>query len=98
MRQDELVGEITIESVDRPWLNGRFAAGPGFPELSPLFAQELELLDRIDDDYEVWEAVYEQITGAVELVAPHGLVAEFLLHIQDDQVWFRWSDEPFAEE
>jgi hypothetical protein len=49
--------------------------------------------------YEAGEAVYEQITGTVELVAAHhGPVAEFLLHIQGDQAWFRWSAEPFIEE
>ncbi|MFI0355231.1 hypothetical protein [Actinomadura sp. 9N407] len=98
MCQDELVGEITIETADWPWLNGRFAAGPGFPRLEPLFSQELTLLDQIDCDYEAWEAVYEQIAGSVQLLAPHGPVAEFLLHIQDDQAWFRWSDEPLDED
>jgi len=98
MRQDELVGEITVESADWPWLNGRFVAGPAFADLEPLFSQELALLDHLDDDYEAWEAIYEQIASAVQLIAPHGPVAEFLLHVQDDQAWFRWSDEPFVED
>ncbi|MCO5987431.1 hypothetical protein NE235_15110, partial [Actinoallomurus spadix] len=45
MRQDEQVGETTIEeAADWPWLNGRFAAGPAFPDLEPLFVQELALM------------------------------------------------------
>ncbi|MEV5895117.1 hypothetical protein [Nonomuraea fuscirosea] len=98
MRQDDLVGEITIESVDGPWLSGRLVAGPAYPELEPLFQQELALLDTLDPDYERWETIYGEIARAVQLVAPHGPVAEFLLHVQDGEAWFRWSDEPFAEE
>ncbi|MDF2711105.1 MAG: hypothetical protein K0R62_6757 [Nonomuraea muscovyensis] len=98
MRQDELVGEITIEDADGPWLSGRFVAGPAFPDLEPLFQQELVLLDTLDEDYERWETIYGKITRAARLVAPHGPVAEFLLHVQDGEAWFRWSDEPFAEE
>lgn len=93
MRQDNLVGEITIEDADGPWLSGRFV-----PDLEPLFQQELALLDTLDEDYERWEAIYDKIARAVHLVAPHGPVAEFLLHVQDGEAWFRWSDEPFAEE
>ncbi|MEV1005660.1 hypothetical protein [Nonomuraea sp. NPDC050202] len=98
VRRGELVGTITIEDADQPWLNGRFVAGPAFGEFEPLFSQELALLDHIDEDYEAWEAVHGQITSAVQLVAPHGPVPEFLLHVQDDRAWFRWSDEPFVEE
>ncbi|MFJ6982810.1 MULTISPECIES: hypothetical protein [unclassified Streptomyces] len=47
---------------------------------------------------EAWEAVYARIGEAVELVAPDGPVAEFLLHIEDDRAWFRWNDEPFDED
>lgn len=75
MRQEALVGEITIESADWPWLNGRFVPGPAFPDLEPLFEQELALLDTIDDDYEAWEEIYGRISGVVRLVAP----------LQDDQ-------------
>ncbi|GAA1656856.1 hypothetical protein GCM10009733_063120 [Nonomuraea maheshkhaliensis] len=98
MRGDDLVGEITIADVDMPWFSGRLVAGPAYPDLEPLFRQELELLDTLDEDYERWEAIYGEIARAVRLVAPHGPVAEFLLHVRDGEAWFRWSDEPFVEE
>ncbi|MDF5756303.1 hypothetical protein [Spongiactinospora sp. TRM90649] len=39
-----------------------------------------------------------QITDALTLVREDGTpVAEFLLHIEGDDPWFRWSDEPFDD-
>jgi predicted GTPase len=32
-----------------------------------------------------------------QLVGDGGSVPEFLLHIKNDEAWFRWSDEPFSE-
>jgi len=45
------------------------------------------------------EAAYRRIREAVRLLAPDGrAVPEFLLHIEDEDAWWRWSDEPFPEE
>lgn len=102
-RGEELLGEIVIEDSDFPWLSGRFRPQPTFAEVRPLFDEELALVETLLDsesaeDVEAWERVYERITGSLSLVAPHGLVPEFLLHIQGDEAWFRWSDEPFPDE
>jgi cytochrome P450 len=40
----------------------------------PLCQQELVLRDTLDEDYERWETIYDKITRAVRLVAPHGPV------------------------
>jgi hypothetical protein len=32
----------------------------------------------------------------VSLASPDGPVAEFLLHIEGDRAWFRWSEEPLG--
>ncbi|MEU0394347.1 hypothetical protein ABZ208_16490 [Streptomyces sp. NPDC006208] len=96
----DAVGDIVIDEADFPWLHGRFVPGPGFATVEPLFHRELELLERYDEDEtagEEWEAVYADIGRAVSLVSPTGPVAEFLLHIEGDRAWFRWSDEPFGE-
>ncbi|MFD2688229.1 hypothetical protein ACFS5L_25820 [Streptomyces phyllanthi] len=93
-----VLGDIRIEEADFPWLRGRFTARPGFEEVRPLFAHESALLDRIDEAEEEWEAAYEAIRRAVLLVAPEHPVAEFLLHIEGDQAWFRWSEQPFEDE
>ena len=43
-----------------------------------------------------WEPAYGRVREAVSLAAPDGRrVPEFLLHIQDESAWWRWSDEPF---
>lgn len=90
------IGEILIDDADFPWLSGRFSAGPAFGAVRDLFARELALAERDEEGHwEEWEAVYAEIGRRVRLVSPDGPVAEFLLHIEGDRAWFRWSDEPF---
>ena len=53
----------------------------------------------LDDGLGQWEAAYRRIRDVVRLLAPDGRpVPEFLLHIEGEDVWWRWSDEPFPEE
>lgn len=93
VRQEELVGEIVIEEADFPWLHGRFVPGTAFSAVEPVFTRSLALSEA--EDWEAFDEAYEEITEAVSLVSPSGPVAEFLLHIQGEKAWFRWSDEPF---
>lgn len=102
-RGDEVLGEITVTDADFPWLSGDFAAGAGFAEVESLFADELALSEAIADDdgtadVEAWETAYDRIAETMALVAPSGRVAEFLLHIDGSEAWFRWSDEPFGQQ
>ncbi|MGW0598771.1 hypothetical protein ACWD11_16675 [Streptomyces sp. NPDC002776] len=94
---DEPVGEIAIDDADFPWLSGRFTPGPGYASVRDLFARELALVARVDEEVEEWEAAYDEIRRRVSLSSPDGPVAEFLLHIEGDRAWFRWSDEPLEE-
>ena len=92
---DEVLGAITVDDSDFPWLSGRFEAAAGFARWAPLFDEEQRLLDLVceDDDptgWERWERLYDRISGALTLVAPDGPVAEFLLHIEDGAARFRW--------
>nr|BFE86976.1 hypothetical protein GCM10020093_095770 [Planobispora longispora] len=64
--------------------------------MKPLFDRDLELME--DQNCGEWEKVYAEIRKEVSLVAPSGPVAEFLLHIEEDEAWFRWSDTPFDDE
>lgn len=98
VRGDEPVGEILIDEADFPWLSGRFTPGPGYAAVRDLFVRELALLERdLGEGREEWEAVHEEIRRRVSLSSPDGPVAEFLLHVDGDRAWFRWSDEPFGE-
>lgn len=99
---DELIGEIHITDSDFPWLCGTFVASPGFAHFKPLFDRELELMESdnpgAEDAMDSWEKTYELINNALTLIDAEGMpVAEFLLHIQNGDAWFRWSDEPFGE-
>jgi hypothetical protein len=90
---DELVGTVTVEDQDFPWLSGSFAAESGFARWAPIFAAELEVLDRdLPDEVERWEQLYERISGALTLVAPNEAVADFLLHVDGGRAWFRWTN------
>lgn len=92
----EPVGEILIDDADFPWLSGRFTAGPAIEDVRELFARELALIERDDEEHrQEWEAAYDEITRRVCLSSPAGPVPEFLLHIEGGRAWFRWSDEPF---
>ncbi|WP_181806271.1 hypothetical protein [Streptomyces shenzhenensis] len=92
----EPVGEIVVDETDFPWLHGTFTPGPGFAGVRDLFARELVLAQ--DEDWEAWEEAHDEIRRQVSLIAPDGPVPEFLLHIEGDRAWFRWSDEPFGED
>jgi hypothetical protein len=92
---DELLGVITVEDQDFPWLTGRFEESPGFARWAPLFAESSALLDELSDsddaaEWERWERLYDRISGALTLVAPNEPVTDFLLHIEDGQASFRW--------
>ncbi|MFF8969968.1 hypothetical protein [Streptomyces sp. NPDC014995] len=92
----ERVGEIVVDDHDFPWLSGRFSPGPAYGAVEPLFTRELALLEEdLDANLDEWEAVQAEIRRRVTLTSSGGPVAEFLLHIQGDQAWFRWSEKPF---
>ncbi|WP_217238244.1 hypothetical protein [Streptomyces sp. AC555_RSS877] len=95
---EEAVGEIVIDDVDFPWLAGKFTVGPAYGAVRELFARELALAERDDEAHrQEWEAAYDEIRHRVSLFSPDGPVPEFLLHIEQDRAWFRWSDEPFTD-
>jgi len=94
-RDQQLLGEILIDDADFPWLSGRFVPEPAFAEVEPWFVELLALVET--EEHERFDGAYDRIARALTLVSPSGPVAEFLLHIEGDQAWFRWSDEPFDE-
>ncbi|MEU9338843.1 hypothetical protein AB0D49_37790 [Streptomyces sp. NPDC048290] len=93
------VGEILVQDADFPWLSGRFTPGPAYEGVRELFVRELALT-RLDSEtgWADWETAYDEISRRVTLSSPDGPVPEFLLHIEGDSAWFRWSDEPFDED
>jgi hypothetical protein len=99
---EQLIGTITITDQDFPWLSGSFAPEPGFARWEPVFVAEEALLKEVsvedsEEGWERWERLYDPIRKTLTLVSPSGPVAEFLLHIEGDAAWFRWSDEPFDD-
>jgi hypothetical protein len=96
VRGEELLAELVVTGGDFPWLNAKVRPATGFDEVRPLFQDELRLLDHLEDEPELWEAAYRRITEVMRLLAPDRRpVPEFLLHIEGEDAWWRWSDEPF---
>ena len=94
---DATIAELVVTDADFPWLHATVRPGPGFDVLRPLFDDEVRLSE--DDDDVAWEAAYDRIRQAVSLIAPDGqAVPEFLLHIDGQDAWWRWSDEPFPRD
>ena len=87
------VAELEVDDSDFPWLHAHLRAVPAFEELRPLFEGELK---QIEADEPAWEATYNRIRKDFELLDLNGTpVAEFLLRIDGDRAWWRWSDTPF---
>lgn len=93
-------------SLPTSWLQAGISPGSGrgvrpaagFADIRPLFEDELGRLEFLDDEPQQWEAAYRRIREMVCLLAPDGrLVPEFLLHIEGEDAWWRWSDESFPE-
>jgi hypothetical protein len=94
-RGDELLADLVVTGADFPWLQAVVEATPAFDSVRDLFVEELRLVERIDEDYPTWEAVDAQIRATVSLQNPEGVrVPDFLLHIDGEAAWWRWSDEP----
>ena len=86
-----------MTSADFPWLNAQVVRRQGFELVEPLFEDELRQLNSsLDEETDAWTRAYERIRSETSLTDPAGnLVPEYLLHIDGDEAWWRWADEPF---
>lgn len=51
-----VLADLFVTGGDFPWLDARVDPREGIEEVQPLFAEELGLLDVIDEDIESWSA------------------------------------------
>jgi hypothetical protein len=94
----ELLAELVVNDSDFPWLNAKIRPAAGFEDVRPLFEDELRWLHAFDENRGRWADAYERIRDATRLLAPNGdPVPEYLLHIEGDDAWWRWSETPFPE-
>lgn len=92
MRKDALLGTITVDEADFPWLRGQFVPQPSFRQVKPWFDELHAIVEA--EEFERFDDAYNRIEEALTLLSPSGPVDEFLLHIHQGRAWFRWSDEP----
>jgi hypothetical protein len=93
---DEHVADLIVTGGDFPWLEARVEARPAFGAIRPLFDEEWAATEA--EDWDRADRLYRAVNDAVRLVDAKGVaVAEFLLHVQGDEAWWRWSYEPFED-
>jgi hypothetical protein len=93
---DDLAADLVVTRGDFPWLVARVEHRPGFESVRSLFDEEWAATQA--EDWDRAERSYRAVNDATRLVDPQGVaVAEFLLHVQGDQAWWRWSYEPFED-
>ena len=90
-RDKELLGTLTCQSSDQPWIVCQFQAELAFRQYSDLFEEELDILNR--DEMHLWEQAYQKIIDlglTLEAVDAVESITDFLLHIDGEEAWFRY--------
>ena len=93
------VARLVVTEPDFPWVHARLEPTEAYAAVRPLFDEDLRLSDRFDEDPAAADEAYYRIRERLTLVDPDGrVVPEWLLHVDGDQAWWRWNDEPFDPE
>jgi hypothetical protein len=91
IRGQDVLGLLTTQGSDMPWLLGMFEPTPAFEEVQDLFQEELRLLDA--DDMDAWAKVWNKIAEpGLRLEPTDGgePIADFLVHIRGQKAWWRY--------
>ena len=92
------IARLVVNGSNQPWLTATVIPAAEFDHYRSLFDDELVALDRLDADLPGHNAIYRRIREQLTFLHPDGrIVAEWLLHIDGDRAWWRWSMEPFSE-
>ena len=98
LHRGEVVADLHVTGGDFPWMQAQVKRRSGFSAVEDLFETEVRLLEESDVDEDAWTAAYEAIRRETQLVDASGEpVPEYLLHIDGDDAWWRWHDEPFED-
>ncbi|WP_285620181.1 hypothetical protein [Kineosporia sp. NBRC 101677] len=93
-----MVAELHVTQMDMPWIRARVERLAGFEAFAPLYAEDIRLLETLEEEAAEWSAHYDLIEGATQLLYPDGTeVPEYLLHIDGDEARWRRHHEPFQE-
>ena len=90
-RGEMVLGTLRPYDMDDPWLLCKFEPTAAFAEIAPLFLQELAVIQ--DADNTKWINAYSEIEQLGLRLVPvdNGEeISEFLLHIDDNEAWFRY--------
>jgi hypothetical protein len=84
-RSGRVVAELHVTEADFPRLRATLRPWDGFAAVAPLFAEEIRLLDELQDtETPEWAAAYDRIREETRLTYPDGRdVREYLLSCAD---------------
>jgi hypothetical protein len=98
-RDGAIIAELRVTGRDMPSLSAAITRLAGFEAIEPFFTEDLEFLELPDPDgneVQRWEELSDRYLAGTTLHHPSGApAAEFLLHIDGDVAWWRWSDAAF---
>lgn len=92
-QKNRLLGTLRQYDSDFPWINCKFEPTEAFQQIKSLFDEEVEFMESTPFDIEEWDAAYSKIIDLdLELIdlTDGSAITEFLLHIKDDEAWFRY--------
>ena len=88
----KVLGTLKPYDLDQPFINCKFEPAEAYADFKPLFDAELQELEK-DEDLDHWQRLYQKIFDlGLRLESEDGSeqINEFLLHIQDNEAWFRY--------
>ncbi len=92
-QKDVLIGTLRSDNTDFPWINCKFAPTKAFQSIKHLFDDEVRVLNTVPFDIDKWEAAYgaiEELNLELKGQDDGKEIEGFLLHIQEDDAWFRY--------
>ncbi len=90
-QDDQIVETLRVHTLDQTYFYCKFEATEAFQPFKSFFEEELKLLN--DEDFEVWDKFYNQITNfnlKIVKCESEEFIEDFILHIQNDEAWFRY--------
>src|SRR3954447_8949031 len=93
---ETVVADLVVTGGDFPWLDATVEGQPTLEAFRSLFDEEWAATEA--EDWDRADELYREIASKLTLTDPDGVrVGEFLLHIQGEKAWWRWSYEPFED-
>ncbi len=86
-----VLGSLTLQGIDQPWLLCKFEPTESFAKFRSLFEEEVRLSED-QSSTELWRLSQETIDNLclkLRSIESRKSISEFIIHINGDEAWFR---------